>query len=253
MQNRLPLMLLLALAACGGPQPELANQDAQPSEDVVALSRAAVDDSATPSRPEVDVTPVDTVALGDEMMRDAVPLTSDLPAEPEEIAAEPEVPMAHFVLGRGETLDHFARWSGFPVEDIAEFSGLPLDGDYDVGTEILLPVEGDALTEIETKRAEHWSKRLDGYLASRGGSVGTETYKVRTGDSAWTIARSTYGFPIWVLEAYNPEVDLDRLRPGQELQVPVLADIVVDAGTDTSSEAVIPAPEASGIEDDSSE
>ena len=55
--------------------------------------------------------------------------------------------------------------------------------------------------------------------------------------SAWAVAQKGYGFPVWLLEAYNPSVDLDRLRPGQELMVPVLADIVVDAGPET------PAPE----------
>jgi len=32
-----------------------------------------------------------------------------------------------------------------------------------------------------------------------------------------------------LLETYNPSVELDRLRPGQQLMVPVIADIVVDA------------------------
>ena len=52
---------------------------------------------------------------------------------------------------------------------------------------------------------------------------------VRTGDSATSIAREQMGIPLWLLQTYNPDADLDRLRPGQELMVPVLADIVVDA------------------------
>jgi LysM repeat protein len=75
--------------------------------------------------------------------------------------------------------------------------------------------------------------RVEGYLASRGGSVGTDFVKVRTGDSAWKIAQDNQGIPVWVLEAYNPSVDLDALRPGQELMVPVLADVVVDAANET--------------------
>lgn len=52
---------------------------------------------------------------------------------------------------------------------------------------------------------------------------------VATGDSATSIAREQMGIPLWLLQTYNPSVNLDRIRPGQELMVPVVADIVVDA------------------------
>jgi hypothetical protein len=234
MNTRISLVLLLALAACGDTNPlSTARPSTSDSETVLALSRAAVEESEpAPIETSFQVEPVseesstDGIALGDEMMSDAVPIGEPEVEVPEEV--EPEV-MARFTLRRGETIDHFARWSGFPVEDIAGFSDLDLDGEYPVGTEILLPAEGEALAEIEQNRDEHWQKRVDGYLASRGGAVSTEFYSVRTGDSAWGISRDKYSMPIWVLEAYNPAVDLDRLRPGQELLVPVLADTVVDA------------------------
>jgi len=233
MNYRFSLVLLLSLAACGDSKPlSKTHASTTDSETVLALSRAAVEVSEpAPLEASFQVEPTaeeapDGVALGEEMMSDAVPITGPPEESPQEV--EPRA-MAHFTLRRGETLDHFARWSGFPVEDIAEFSSLDLDGEYPVGTEILLPVEGEALAEIEKNRDEHWQRRVDGYLASRGGAVSTEFYSVRTGDSAWSIARDKYSMPIWVLEAYNPSLDLDRLRPGQELMVPVLADTVVDA------------------------
>jgi hypothetical protein len=82
---------------------------------------------------------------------------------------------------------------------------------------------------VEEGRERHRTARLDGYLAARGGTVATDFHAVRTGETAWSIARDMQGIPVWVLEAYNPSVDLDALRPGQSLMVPVLADIVVDA------------------------
>jgi LysM repeat protein len=155
---------------------------------------------------------------------------------PPEIAAAPEEePMyAIYTLRRGETLAHFARWSGVPVEEIAEASGLDLAGSYAVGTELRVPVATpEQLGLIDEARESHREVRVEGYLASRGGSVGTDFVKVRTGDSAWKIAQDNQGIPVWVLEAYNPSVDLDALRPGQELMVPVLADVVVDAANET--------------------
>jgi hypothetical protein len=148
------------------------------------------------------------------------------------LAASAEVIPAgrYFTLRRGESLAHFARWSELPVEEIAAASGLPLDGAYAVGTEVFVPLTGEALARVETRREAHATQRVEGYLASRGGSVGSEFVPVRTGDTAWDIAQRQQGIPVWLLEAYNPSVDLDRLRPGQELMVPVLGDVVVDAG-----------------------
>jgi hypothetical protein len=54
---------------------------------------------------------------------------------------------------------------------------------------------------------------------------------VRTGESAWSIAREQQGIPVWLLESYNPQVDLESLRPGDTLRVPIIADVVVDAET----------------------
>ena len=83
------------------------------------------------------------------------------------------------------------------------------------------------ILSVECGQTPEW--RVDGYLASRGGSVGTETYRVKTGDSAWGIARNQGGIPVWLLGDLNPSVNLERLRPGMELELPVLADVVVDA------------------------
>lgn len=221
MKYTLPFALSLALAACGEPP-------SPQSTEVLELSRAAVSQEPVPEPEPIEETVLaqtTDLALSEPMKADAVPIAQAEP-EPEPASLEP---MARFELRRGETLDHFARWTGFPVEDIAELSGLDLDGDYPVGTVIELPVSGEALAEIEVRREEHWDKRVEGYLASRGGAISSEFYQVRTGDTAWSIAKEKLGIPIWILEAYNPSASLDTLRPGQELMVPVLADTIVDA------------------------
>lgn len=136
------------------------------------------------------------------------------------------VPVHTFELRRGETLHHFARWSEQPIEIIAELSQLELDGEYQVGTEVKLILDAEERASVEARRDAHHQTRANNYLASRG-STRTDFYTVRTGDTAWTIARTFEGMPVWLLESMNPSVDLDTLRPGQELMVPVFNDVTV--------------------------
>lgn len=147
-----------------------------------------------------------------------------------EATIAPAPPAARFSLKHGETLHHFAKWSGIPVEDLADASDLDLDGVHRVGDQVVVPGLGDEETaRIEALRSAHHARRAEGYLASRGGAVGVEIVKVRTGDSATSIAKEQMGIPVWLLQVYNPEANLERIVPGQELLVPVVADVVVDA------------------------
>ncbi len=174
-----------------------------------------------------NVVPVYDIAEDVDNWRDEV-VISDAPSDLE--PAEPEPLTMSFELRHGETLHHYARWAGLPFETIAEASGLDLSGSYAAGVTVQVPVDSlEAMTTITTKREAHHTRRAEGYLASRGGAIGAEFVTVRTGDSATSIAREQMGIPLWLLQTYNPEANLDRLRPGQELMVPVLADIVVDA------------------------
>ncbi|MBT3217594.1 MAG: LysM peptidoglycan-binding domain-containing protein, partial [Proteobacteria bacterium] len=216
-------LALVGLVACGGGQ---TNQQSAPAE-IPSLS-TFLDE---PETIDLEAAPESIVESIAESMVEPIEIPEmvlDI-EEPMVIEAEPAIELAGYSLRRGETLAHFARWSKLPVELIAESSGLDLHGRYEVGTEVLIPIEGEELAVLEQRREEHRVLRVEGYLASRGGSSNTDFYKVRTGDNAWTIARDTQGIPIWVLEAYNPTADLDNLRPGDELMVPVLSDIVVDA------------------------
>lgn len=161
-----------------------------------------------------------------------VTVSSDTPAEsplvlPVRVPVPDPTPIVTYELRRGESLAHFARWAGLPVEVIADTSDLALFNDQlPVGTVIRVPLDPEARGLFESRRDAHHVRRAEGWLASRGGSVGDQFYRVRTGDMAWTIARDHGDLPVWLLETYNPAVDLDRLRPGQELMLPIVADFV---------------------------
>ena len=205
------ILPLVILAACERPIEPLQPQSSTAMEPIASNEPASPPVAAVNAPVEEAVAPLPDV---------------DPPASIDAVA---DSVLVSYNLRHGETLAHFARWSGLPVETIAEAYGLDLDGSYAVGTEDRVPGSPERQGQVEAARERHRDARLDGYLASRGGAMGTEFHPVRTGETAWSIARDSQGIPVWVLEAYNPSVELDTLVPGQSLMVPVLADIVVEA------------------------
>lgn len=89
---------------------------------------------------------------------------------------------------------------------------------------------------VEERRERHRLQRVQSYVASRGGAAGIGFHRVRTGETAWSIARDAQGIPVWLLEAYNPSIDIERLRPGQELRVPRIDDTVAEVEEESSEE-----------------
>jgi LysM repeat protein len=227
----LPSTLAICIISACNPQPEpTATED---TEVAVSIAASTLSDSDAPELGAFDLSGgknEEAIEVITAPAEDGELVSSD--ADQSDAITEPtEIPAAYPVvkLRRGETLAHFARWSGLTVESIADASMVDLEGDYPVGLEITLPVTSEEMANIADRREKHRVTRVDGYLASRGGSVKSDFYTVQSGDNAWVVARKKHGIPVWVLESFNPSIDLDKLRPGQPLMVPVIADTVVDA------------------------
>lgn len=214
MNRSLSLALVALLTACGGAEPAATERPDPFLHDVPSLEVGTLEE---PVQVEEDLYLTPSQA------------STTVVVDPEPvIASEPAANATTYALRRGETLAHFARWSDRSVEDVAASSSLDLDGVYAVGTEVALVLTPAERSTLEGRRDAHHQARARSYLASRNASR-TEFYSVRTGDSAWTIASDGLGMPVWLLESLNPSVDLDRLRPGQELLVPIFEDIVAEA------------------------
>ena len=66
---------------------------------------------------------------------------------------------------------------------------------------------------------------MERYLSANGGLAGIEGYTVRTGDTAWAIAKEIAGVPSWVLAAFNSDTSLDRLSVGATLYLPIMTHV----------------------------
>ena len=148
--------------------------------------------------------------------------------EVSEIAeSEPlETPVFLATVRSGENLVLISQWADVSVEDVLAVNpGLDPAAGLQVGQTLALPGETD---DDYVAMRQVWSDaRLTRYLDKRGGLAGTVDHRVRTGDTAWGLAKSEADVPMWVLAAFNEGDDLERLNIGDTVVLPVLADQVV--------------------------
>ncbi len=144
---------------------------------------------------------------------------------PQEEVLEESMPGSFEMQVRpNENLVLIAQWAEIPVDLLLD-ANPELDAREPLypGQTLVVPVAN--ATPLEQGRAIWIQDRLDRFLASHGGVAGVEEVRVRSGDTAWGLAQDV-AVPMWVLAAYNQNLDLDGLRIGDRVRRPVLMDSV---------------------------
>ena len=143
-------------------------------------------------------------------------------------AAEFEVPeLVEIRVQHGESLYDLARWSRVDVEAIEEINGIDLGHPLSGGQRLILPLTDMQLNRLQSARQAFAEQRKDDYLHRRGGLVEVHSYRMKTGDTVWSVSRRHGNLPTWLVKAFNPALDLNRVRIGQRVQLPVVGDMLV--------------------------
>jgi LysM repeat protein len=150
---------------------------------------------------------------------------------------EPE-PLVDIRVRAGETLDQFARWSESSVEELADLNGIDIRGILVPGQALILPVAGSDLDVLEAKRVADAEAKLARFIAKRGGLAGIAAHEVVAGDSAWAISKREALVPLWVLSAFNTKMDMEALKPGDTIYLPVMGE-TLGARFDAQAEAAV--------------
>ena len=201
--------------------------------------RSAFDPEASAQRQSQSIP---SPAFEEDQTADAAEAVAFVPeAEPEpEVAGmdEPEVisddavdsePVAEpmnlktVTVRSGESLDRLSKWSDSSVEEIATVNQLEISAPLVPGQVLQIPIADQEA--FDSSRDGALERRLERYLASNGGLAGIEGYTVRTGDTAWGIAKHIAGVPSWVLAAFNADRGLDHLSVGDTLYLPIMTQV----------------------------
>ncbi|MFO1456863.1 MAG: LysM peptidoglycan-binding domain-containing protein [Steroidobacteraceae bacterium] len=122
-----------------------------------------------------------------------------------------------------ETLGHYADWLGISAARLREINRMKYGQAVLLGKTLKLDFTRVQPEEFEQKRRDFHARLQAAFFAQRR-ILGTEVYIVRRGDTLWSITQRYAGVPVWLLQQYNPDLELGALRTGVQLVVPRLED-----------------------------
>ncbi len=128
-----------------------------------------------------------------------------------------------------ETLGHYADWLGVSAARLRQINNLRGGQPVLLGNKLKLDLGKITAAQFEQKRRDyHYALQANFFGMHR--ILGTEIYVVRRGDSMWSISQRYARVPAWLLQQYNPDVNLGELRPGAQIVVPRV-EIVAEASS----------------------
>jgi membrane-bound lytic murein transglycosylase D len=133
------------------------------------------------------------------------------------------------VVATAETLGHYADWLRVSAVHLRQLNKLGNGKPVIVGRKVHLDFHRVTHEEFEQKRREYHQELQASYFASNR-IVGTEVYIARRGDSMWTITQRFAQLPVWLIQQYNPDLDLADLHPGTQIVMPRVEPVVAGGG-----------------------
>jgi membrane-bound lytic murein transglycosylase D len=181
----------------------------------------------------------DTVAISDERAPIDAGIITDEGIPPDELAPPEEEPAQASLLSDPsdysvdenstievqplETLGHYADWLGVRTQRIRDINGLAFRTPVEVGQRIKLDLSKVDAQAFENLRTAWHRDQQDAFFRTHRISGITE-HTVGPGESVWILSLRKYGVPIWLFRQYNPELDVQNVRPGAILRFPLLVE-----------------------------
>jgi len=127
-----------------------------------------------------------------------------------------------------ETIGHYAEWLQVSASKLRALNKMSRQRPLVVGKRVKLDFSQVDKATFEARRGAYHQQMQDDFFAQFR-IAGSDTHTVKPGDSIWIIAQKRYNVPLWLLRQYNPDVDLEALRPGTKIVIPKIEPTKVEA------------------------
>ena len=120
-----------------------------------------------------------------------------------------------------ETIGHYAEWAGVRASRIRHLNDIPFGTPLKLHQAIQIPLDSVTAEAFESRRLSfHERLQKDFFAAHRVEEL--QQYRVKPGDSYWTLCRKKFDLPLWLLRHYNKDVNLAVLKANQPLTIPAI-------------------------------
>lgn len=121
----------------------------------------------------------------------------------------------------GESLALLADWSATALTRLRALNPEVPDA-LQLGSRLRLEFATVSREDFSARRRA-WHTAMQSAFFETHRIVGSENYRVRPGDTLWSVLQKFPGLPSWLLEQYNPNVNLVQLRASTNLVIPKVA------------------------------
>ncbi len=155
-----------------------------------------------------------------------VPQQEPLVEANESIAAlefVPQPPSEWITVEPEETIGHFADWLEISARELRKINRIPYSQPIHVGQKLKLTYRKIEPEEFQRRRFQYQSSIEEDFFSTF--SVDTViTHEVKRGQNIWSITRSIYDVPLWLVMKYNPDSNLQELHIGDQIKIPTLVE-----------------------------
>ena len=215
---------LPAKAAPGGRKPPASDPGAAENH---PQSSAELTPAATGGDPVITVPDVDppdpestlvevAAEAGDEDPQESGP--SGLLADPNDYSVASDGTVEVQAM---ETLGHYAEWLGIRASRLRSINRLRYGEPLPVHSRLKLDFGATSPEDFERQRLDYHKDIQETFFAEWE-IAGTETHRLRRGDSLWVLSHRRFNVPLWLLRQYNPDVEFESPSVGTRITVPIL-------------------------------
>ena len=182
-------------------------------ETVVLASTPAVN-LAEPA--EITVVPAVASVVAEDEVDQTEPAAVGLLADPADyLVAEDQ----SIEVQAAETLGHYADWLEIRTQRLRDINGFSFRQPVVIGRRLRLDFSKVSPDEFAARRIAY-HQALQGAFFTHYRVTDTTVHRLRRGESVWLLALQRYKVPVWLLRQYNPDLDIDRVRPGLPVVFP---------------------------------
>ncbi len=228
-RSGVPKAQLMALNNISNPnriypgQPLVLRATSEPAPPAVPpVVTASVPPPAEPEPPPAEL-PAIEIDDADELEESALPVADSSGTDDQRLLADPA---DYLVASDGsieaqavETLGHYADWLQIRTQRLRDLNGYSFRQPVVIGRRLKLDFSRVTPEEFAAQRIAY-HRELQGAYFTRHRVIDTTEHKLRRGESLWVLTQRRYKVPVWLLRQYNPELDLDRVKPGDRIVFP---------------------------------